>query len=112
MDPASDRAGELVGEIRAPRRVVARREQKAPPGLLLMPDGAELPDAKRAAHRALEREGFEVRMRVARLCVDRLPQFVFVAPARQQQEIEFRSAAVEDDEAEIPFQAQLSRCVL
>src|SRR5205823_441641 len=114
VDPRRGRVDPLHGsfvrveEIRRPRRGVLPRAQVPRPGEPLVADGAELPDAEGRAMTALDRPRSECLVLVAVLRPDRLPEFVVVAPGRDEQEVEVLAAAMEDHEAEIAGELELS----
>src|SRR5690242_17026708 len=95
-----DRAAVEIGEIGPFRGFVAGREQVALPGLLLVPDDTQLPDAVGAAMGSGEGEGAKLRRGGIVLGVDGFPELVLVAPGTDQQEIEIAAAAVQHRKAE------------
>ena len=74
--------------------------EEAAPRLLLVPHGAELPDAERRVMAAGERPGPERRIAGTVLGPDRLPELVVAGPRAGEEEVERIAAAMEDDEAE------------
>ena len=80
--------------------VGALRAQVAAPGLPLVADRTELPDAEGRAVRASAGHGRKAARRAV-LRPDRLPELVLVAPGRDEEEVEARPAAVEDHEPEL-----------
>ena len=102
-----DLALEGVAKVGLARGGSALGVEEAAPRLLLVPDGAELPDAEGGAVRPLERPGMETG-RVAVFRPDGLPKLVVVAPGRDEEEVEALAAAVQDDEAEVVVEGNRS----
>src|SRR4051812_32042758 len=92
-----------IGEL---RWIVPAGAEIALPGLLLMPDGAQFPDAIGAAMGRGEGEFLEIR--IAGIPREGgFPDLVLVAPAADQEEIELCAAAMQNDEAELACEIHL-----
>src|SRR5688572_8829964 len=106
--PDLDHALVAIVEIALQVGLPAARIEEADPGLLLVPHHAELPDAEGAAVRRLVGPELEVRVVRAGLGINRLPHLVLAAPGLHPQEIEVAAAAaMQDDEADVVFRADL-----
>src|SRR6188472_3142434 len=99
--------GVRVAQVVEARVAVARRAEKPRPRVALVGDHAELPDAERRPVRPVERPRVELRVRVAVLRPDGLPQLVLVLPGAEEEEVEALAAAVEDHEPERAAEPEL-----
>src|SRR5215471_1276582 len=102
----SDRPGEVVGEIGLHGGFVAGGAQETQPGLLLVPDGAEFPDAVGALVAASAREEGEAGRGGVLLVVDGFPDLIRAAPGADDQEVEIVLAAMQDHEADVAVEPQ------
>src|SRR6185503_218114 len=103
-----DGPGVRVAQVVEARVAVARRAEKPRPRVALVGDDAELPDAEGGPVRPVEGPGVELRVGVAVLRPDGLPQLVLVLPRAEEEEVEPVAAAVEDHEPERAAEPQLA----
>src|SRR6186997_2713272 len=97
-----------VAQVVEARVAVARGAEEPRPRVALVGDHAELPDAERRPVWPVERPRVELRVGVAVLRPDSLPQLVLVLPRAEEEKVEALAAAVEDHEPERAAEPQLS----